>query len=176
MVICANMDPDQSTSIDLPDFSVDYLDPGIWGSSFPWKEPTSFGRKISLLGLHIPFPCIQAMGKEFVSFPSSHNRGLHPIPGTATSFPEGFWAERAQPLSLATLAWIWAVCDRLLLIESGAFSSCQLESSTRVRNMSTDWASLDAKHSTNFLALLRADLEAFYLACRQKLGSYRKEW
>lgn len=109
------MDSDQITSLDLPDFWVDYLDSGIRGSSLPWKEPTLAEGSAcwGCISLSLAFKWV--VGKELCSFPSSHNRGLHPIPGTA-SFPRGFWAERAQPLNLATLGQ----CDKLLLVESGS--------------------------------------------------------
>lgn len=168
------MDSDQITSLDLPDFWVDYLDSGIRGSSLPWKEPTLAEGSAcwGCISLSLAFKWV--VGKELCSFPSSHNRGLHPIPGTA-SFPRGFWAERAQPLNLATLGQ--CVISFSWLNQA---ASCQLESSTRAGNTSTDWASLDTKHNTSLLALPRADLEEFYLACRQKWRitphSYRKEW
>lgn len=71
--------------------------------------------RISLLRLHLPFPCIQVRDSKrpehlhCLSF-SPHNRGLHAIPGTAANFPGGFEQEKNN----ASTCLLWTgfkLCD-----------------------------------------------------------------
>lgn len=142
MIIYASMDSDQITSLDLPDFSVDNLDPGNWGSSLPRKEPTSFGRRISLLGLHLPFPCIQASDGKRVCFLSfiSQEASIQSLEQPPPS-QKGF-GQKGHNLS----TWPpWPGFGQCVTGFSwfNQVASCQLESRTRVGNTSADWVSLD---------------------------------